>query len=348
MKQIDPTRPNHILIGLGGTGGKVLKAFRKRLWEEFPNAQDRNKLSLGFVYVDSTDEMMNPNDASWKVFGQSAIFTEDEYVNIKSIDLGQILDNPDSYPGLKRVISNPEMMRKTLGEVGAAAGQKRRAGRLLFAANIGKYLATVKNQYSRITEGKNSNKVHIHIFTGLAGGTGSGSIIDAVAQLRADAMFAGEDTQITVYAMVPELNIPSGCQAGRYQQNGYAALCELSAFNAGAYLPCDVRTGEEHVRVNLQAKKRFGLMVYSNVNENGSVVNSFTELPKLLADTVYFTIFLPTNGSATDNFIRGFSNENKNDYLVEYSFNSKGNFENGRLRAGELHRNDGTRKWFNA
>lgn len=325
MKQIDPTRPNHIFIGLGGTGGKVLKAFRKRLWEEFPSAQERNKLSLGFVYVDSTDEMMNPGDASWKVMGQSAIFEEHEFVNIKSIDLGQILDNPDNYPGLKRVISNPEMMRKTLGEVGAAAGQKRRAGRLLFAANIGKYLATVKNQYTRITEGKDSNKVHIHIFTGLAGGTGSGSIIDAVAQLRADAMFASEDTKITVYAMVPELNIPSGCQAGRYHQNGYAALCELSALNAGAYLPCDVRTGEEHVRINTQAKKRFGLMVYSNVNENGAVVNSFTELPKLLADTVYFTIFLPTNGSATENFIRGFSNENKNDYLVEYSFTSKSN-----------------------
>ena len=36
MKQTDSTRPNHILIGIGGTGGKVLKAFRKRLWEEFP------------------------------------------------------------------------------------------------------------------------------------------------------------------------------------------------------------------------------------------------------------------------------------------------------------------------
>ena len=27
-----------------------------------------------------------------------------------------------------------------------------------------------------------------------------------------------------VYAMVPELDIPAGCQAGRYHQNGYAAV----------------------------------------------------------------------------------------------------------------------------
>lgn len=26
-------KENHILIGLGGTGGKVLKAFRKRLYQ---------------------------------------------------------------------------------------------------------------------------------------------------------------------------------------------------------------------------------------------------------------------------------------------------------------------------
>jgi len=120
MKNTDKTEPNHILIGIGGTGGKVLKAFRKRLWEEFPKAEDRRKLPIGFVYVDSTNEMMKPDDPTWRVLGQSAQFTTEEFVNIKSIDLGQILDNPNNYPGLKRVISNPEMMRKTLGEVGAA------------------------------------------------------------------------------------------------------------------------------------------------------------------------------------------------------------------------------------
>lgn len=326
MKNTDKTEPNHILIGIGGTGGKVLKAFRKRLWEEFPKEEDRRKLPIGFVYVDSTDEMMKSDDPTWRVFGQSAQFTTEEFVNIKSIDLGQILDNPNNYPGLKRVISNPEMMRKTLGEVGAAAGQKRRAGRILFAANIGKYLAAVKQQYTKITQGKSGNGigVHIHIFTGLAGGTGSGSIIDAVAQLRADALFNGEDTKITIYAMVPELNIPSGCQAGRYHQNGYAALCELSALNAGVYLPCDVRTGEEHIRINTIPKKQFGLMVYSNFNENGAVVNSFSELPKIVSDTVYFKLFTQSKADVTDNFMRGYSNENKNDYLIEYSFTSKG------------------------
>ena len=41
---------NHILVGLGGTGGKVLKAFRKRLFQEY-SSEERAKLSIGYVYV---------------------------------------------------------------------------------------------------------------------------------------------------------------------------------------------------------------------------------------------------------------------------------------------------------
>jgi hypothetical protein len=41
---------NHLIIGLGGTGGKVLKAFRKRLFTEF-NAEERGNLpiQMGFT-----------------------------------------------------------------------------------------------------------------------------------------------------------------------------------------------------------------------------------------------------------------------------------------------------------
>ena len=45
---------NYILVGLGGTGGKVLKAFKKRMFQEF-SAEERAKIPVGFVYVDTTD-----------------------------------------------------------------------------------------------------------------------------------------------------------------------------------------------------------------------------------------------------------------------------------------------------
>ena len=323
MEKLDSQSPNHILIGLGGTGGKVLKALRKRLFLEFPNETDRAQLSIGFIYVDSTREMMQPGDPSFKVMGKDASFTESEFVDIKSVNLGQILDNVDNFPGLKNIVRNGASMRNTLGEVGAAAGQKRRAGRILFAANCNKYVAALRAQYEKVRAISRKDSVNIHIFTGLAGGTGSGAIIDAVAQARAQASF--RDAVITVYAMVPELEIPAGCQAGRYHQNGYAALCELSALNLGRFLPCDVIRGDEHISLDLDSNKQFGLMLYSNINENGVTVNSFTELPQLLADTIYFRMFLEYNADTTGDFIRGLSSENINDFCVEYSVKSKGN-----------------------
>ena len=315
--------PNHIIIGLGGTGGKVLKAFKKRFFKEFPSPELRNGLTdhaVAFLYVDSTREMLKPDDPTFRVAGQDASFTPQEFLDIKSIDLAQILDNIDNYPGLKHIVKNATAMRTTLGEVGAAAGQKRRAGRILFAANCNRYLAALNERYETLKKQTRTDSLHIHIITGLAGGTGSGSIIDAVAQARVRY----PEATIDVYAMVPELDIPKGCQAGRYHQNGYAALRELSAMNVCRYLPCDVITGAEHVTFNEMPLKQFGLMVYSNVNENGLVVNSFTELPELIADAIYFRVFLKEKAGITDDFMRSWSCENFNDHLAEYDTKFRG------------------------
>jgi hypothetical protein len=323
-QHLDPTSPNHILVGLGGTGGKVLKAFRKRILQEFPDDNERNDLSIGYVYVDSTREMMVQGDPSFKVLGKDASFSESEFVDIKSVNLTQILDQVSGYPGLANVVKNGESMKNTLGEVGKAAGQMRRAGRILFAANCNNYISALMSQYQKVRNLTHKDSVNIHIFTGLAGGTGSGSIIDVISQTRKKDEF--RHANIVVYAMVPELTIPDGCQAGRYHQNGYAALCELSALNVGVFLPCDVITGDQHIKgLDTTQTKQFGLMLYSNVNENGITVDSFSELPELLADTVFFRMFLQEVTGSTDDFLRSYSLENINNFCVEYNSKSKSN-----------------------
>ncbi|MBR6886707.1 MAG: hypothetical protein IKN13_04795, partial [Bacteroidales bacterium] len=102
---------NYILVGLGGTGGKVLKAFKKRMFQEF-SAEERAKIPVGFVYVDTTDEMMRPGDKTWYVLGENAQFNTNEFVFIKGVDLDQIFANPTGFPGLSGVIGDPEVMQK--------------------------------------------------------------------------------------------------------------------------------------------------------------------------------------------------------------------------------------------
>lgn len=329
--------PNHLLIGLGGTGGKILKAFKKRLFAEFPDENLRNKMkpAFEFLYVDSTMEMMTDadKDPSWRVLGNDASFTNKEFCNIRPNNqgIGQILAHVETLPTLKHIVRNAEAMHNTLGEIKTAAGQMRRAGRIMFASNAITFIEALKNKYADLQERTRTDSLHVHIFTGLAGGTGSGSIIDVVSLTRKKY----PDATIDVYAMIPEKEVPTKLQAGRYHQNGYAALMELSALSVGRFRPCDVENGDEHIRFQRPDDlKQFGLILFSNVNENGVVfpstidktTNGDTEeelIHSLIADTVYFRLFLPTATGPTEDICRAWSCENLDRYQVEFDTKSK-------------------------
>ena len=309
---------NFILVGLGGTGGKVLKAFKKRMFQEF-TAEEREKIPVGFVYVDTTDEMMRPGDKSWSVLGEDAQFKNNEFVFIKGVDLDQIFANPSGFPGLKGVIGDPEVMQKTIGSLGAAAGQKRRAGRILFGANVSKYRQALNAQFDRCKKISGNDKTSVFIFSGLAGGTGSGSIVDVVAQTRKMDQFMNDGTNIVVFPMLPEVTPPQGCDAGRYHANGYAALQELNALLVGAYKPYDLTGLSPTGRVEFSGVKHIanGLMVYSDVNENGYSVDPHKELPLVVADFAYSRVFMESNDN-TEEYERSFSFENIDDWRNEY------------------------------
>src|SRR5262249_5372068 len=132
-------------------------------------------------------------------------------------------------------------------------GQKRRLGRFLFAGKSAEFrrrfteLVTEMQHYPS----KNfspSNKTTFHICCGLAGGTGSGSVVDAICQIR--SVFPDAIYRINIYALLPERNPPSQKAGVNYHANGYAALVELNSLAVGAWKPHDV-TGVQG-RLDLQ------------------------------------------------------------------------------------------------
>ncbi len=305
-------KTNHILVGLGGTGGKILRAFKMRMFEEFPNQEEREKQPVALLYVDSTREMMGIGRADMDVMGQDASFGENEFLYIKGCDVPDLLDNIDKHPELRGIVNNVSAVRTAIGNLGEAAGQKRRAGRLLFAVNARKYVDALKNCFAKCNERSHKNSKQIHIFAGLCGGTGSGSIIDAIVQAR--NIPGWDEAQINVYAMIPEQDLPKAdMDKGRYYENGYAALAELNALQCGRYTPCDVLSGDAPLNVFSERIKGVanGIAVYSNVNSNGHIVDSFTELPKIVSDYVYSRVFLINQeASECNDLIRAFNFEN--------------------------------------
>lgn len=322
---------NHILVGLGGTGGKILKAFKMRMFEEFPDEAERSKQPVALLYVDSTDEMMGIGRPDFRVMGLDASFTQNEFLYIKDVDVAKILDNIDNYPAVKGIVNNVQAVKTAIGSLGQAAGQKRRAGRLLFAANAVGYVNALKNAYGRCDEvSHNADKTNIHIFAGLCGGTGSGSIVDVIVQTRK----AFPDATISVYAMIPELNLPkANMDQGRYYQNGYAALNELNALQANRFYPHDVTGAGREARLFTDKIKGIadGLTLYSNVNENGLTINSLTELPKIVSDYIYARVFLiNSDDEVNGDIIRAYTFENMDDFALEYD-ESKNADANGQI-----------------
>jgi hypothetical protein len=314
---------NTILVGLGGTGGKILRAFKMRMFEEFPSESERAKIPVSILYVDSTDEMM-PKDGrphpDFRVLGQDASFEQREFLNIKKVDVSYLLDNIDNYPSLKGIIENAASVKNAIGNLGTAAGQMRRAGRILFAANAVGYVNALRDAYARCSaisgDGESCN---IYIFAGLCGGTGSGSIIDAIVQARKTF----PSSNISVFGMIPEMNLPKAdIDQGRYYQNGYAALNELNALQANRFRPYDVTgngSAADYYSISVNGVAN-GLTLYSNVNENGVSLNSLTELPKTVSDFVFARVFYIKNeeGEVASDIVRAYTFENCNRFASEY------------------------------
>ena len=111
----------------------------------------------------------------------------------------------------------------------------------------------------------------------------SGSIIDAVAQLR-DLYPDSRRFRILVYALLPDAYPHPNWDTGNYHANGFAALTELNAMSVGSYRPYDV-TG---VKDRLTLSDPFnGCFVFSNENENGLTVDVDRDLPGIVADFLY-------------------------------------------------------------
>lgn len=297
---------NHLIIGLGGTGGKVLREFRKRVYEEFRSNDPGGKVFLDYLYVDSSPADLNDR-SGWKVIGKSVHLGEAQKVNINGIS-ASMLQNLNMYPGLQSFINENDkaLIDEHMGPLITAGigGQRRRLGRMLMANN----LADKNNRYNfnnmlqaavgRLQHTSHEDNVTFHICAGLAGGTGSGSIVDVLSQIRKSYPYqqSTHGFKIRLFIYMPERNmVYADHDSGFYQANGYAALSELNAISTGHYHPLDI-TGERNVFTQevqrlMQGQETFETAyIYSNVNENGKMLDLGHRLPSAVADFMFQTI----------------------------------------------------------
>ena len=168
---------NHLIIGLGGTGGKVLREFRKRVYEEFRSNEPGGGVFLDYIYVDSSPADLNDR-TGWKVLGKSVHLGEAQKVNINGINASMI-QNLNMYPGLQAFIndSDKQLIDQHMGPLISAGigGQRRRLGRMLIANNLAdknskdNFNNVLQAAVVRLQQASNDNDVTFHVCAGLAG-----------------------------------------------------------------------------------------------------------------------------------------------------------------------------------
>jgi len=279
---------NHLIIGLGGTGGRVIRALRRTVYNEFrPHKEpvvferdthgnktgkiQEHPVRLDYLYLDSSDELMKLDDSSWKIPDGTLQLGTASQILIGGGSLGNVLDNLPAFPGIKPWIGDRALWNHVLaGQINdALGGQKRRLGRFLFAANGAGFANTVETKVQGLCQ-QGVARCAIHICAGLAGGTGSGTIVDAISLVR-KKFPNGTEYPIFLYVLLPEAN--SVRAKANYYANGYAALKELNAMSVGAYTPYDVTTGErlDFSTFTPNRSPFNGCYVITNINENDRV-----------------------------------------------------------------------------
>ena len=286
------TNKNTLFIGLGGTGGRVLKELRKHLYEEFGEIP----AGLGFMYVDSSQELMQQNDPTWLASdGYNVQFTNRDFLNISlPSDGNSFIGNLKYYPNLKEHAENCEGLKNYHPNYGAM--QNRRIGRIQIGASATSFERMLHDHYHQLQHDTNNCHVNMTIVTSLSGGTGSGAVVSVIAHIL--RMYP---EKVSLYATLPAIPFPYDC--GRSLANTYAALRELNALNIGRLKVTDLVTGEQwqpelpydnslNYCHHLQENKLFRLFLFDNF---------FCEYDKI-ANILFHNLWLGGNSAAVSSY----------------------------------------------
>ena len=229
-----------LAIGLGGTGVACLRNLKRQVYERLQADDPKDPIPtyshIKFLAVDTDKKSL---EADGKI---NSLDEATEFFDISSSDIQGLL-------AATRVLAGtPECQwlktaNKDKGEAGlkilsasAGAGGVRQIGRLLIIEKSDAFVAKVSNLITEAKRGIPGNvDVNVHIFTGLGGGTGSGTFLDVcyLVQKALNDIGEGGHALTCGYFFLPDVNLSVPAVAAKQDisayimANGFAAMKEL-------------------------------------------------------------------------------------------------------------------------
>ncbi len=222
-----------ILIGLGGTGVDCIREIKTQVYSRIePDGGEDAAVAryrhIRFLGVDADNANVsqdaNPEDkktAETLSLSESEAFTlAGEGITLKAVK--QARDVYTQYAWVSDDIEQSVME-------GAGAGGVRQVGRFLLMTKAADFMTKLQNLISDAKIGLQSPEVVVHIFSGMGGGTGSGTFLDVCYMVR-EVIKNEPKAYVCGYFFMPDVNV-AHVRSNKVKQyiplNGYAAMQEL-------------------------------------------------------------------------------------------------------------------------
>ncbi|MDR1321649.1 MAG: tubulin-like doman-containing protein [Gracilibacteraceae bacterium] len=214
-----------LLVGYGGTGGKALARLRELLRQNVNQTEIDAKVR--FCAIDADHGELDRLVAS-------GVFATNEVFPIPSTGARDAV-RPGQIDSALRPWVNPRIYVEAPAEcwIGIGAGAVRQVGRVLLSLQnaVTSLVGHLTAQVNSLLIGAQVNtKLNVFILTGIAGGTGSGIVIDATYIIRqiCDNAIGGDGSRLSIagYVFLPSAG-PANTLRPNNHMNGYAALKEI-------------------------------------------------------------------------------------------------------------------------
>lgn len=224
-----PIRPS-IIIGLGGTGQRIIMEVRRRIIAEYGDL-DRIPI-VGFLVVDTDPEKPILPGIDDRTLNKIQL-TPSEMLHAKVTGTHKLKDELNSYPHLAEWVDKSILER---GDVTVGAKGIRAIGRLAYFLNFVNIKKAFDGIYKQVTDQPNlrymaethgmqvASGVNVFIITSVCGGTGSGMFLDLAFTIK--DMLAGTEHQRVGYLILPGVFGTDMAKGA-----GYAAMRELNHYN---------------------------------------------------------------------------------------------------------------------
>ena len=275
-----------LLIGIGGTGQKVLiqlKARFLRNYGEVPRA-------VSFLCFDTDPAAEKTKFEDREV----SLVTDTELINLGGIETQNIIKNLDRYPAISSWIIEDKERIPTRAVVQGAM-QVRPIGRLALFWKVetmfSKMMESIRG-LTRVDDFTNEERgVNIFIISSVCGGTGSGTILD-VAYLARQALdrsgISSSLCYINAVLALPSV-FPNVAKIG-IESNAYATLTEVDYFMESGSWSIDY--GNPRVAtVEFENQRPFNICYLIDArNESGKGLSGMEEIAPMIAEGVYLQV----------------------------------------------------------